>query len=108
VVRHMFKGVLFIHDESETENGGFFCAKAEHCVNTKKSEEVPPPPVQSFSEFVCGLHFVLIDSFSCIITIHFCFCFFYDQDDSAGPSFPPSSPGPFQSFCQQDNTHGCM
>lgn len=77
VVKHMFKGVLFIHDVNETENGGFFCAKAEHCVNTKNSAEVllPPPPMQSFSEnFVCGLDFVLLDGFSyCIIIIVICF-----------------------------------
>ncbi|XP_078170913.1 kow domain-containing transcription factor 1 isoform X2 [Carex rostrata] len=78
VVKHMFKGVLFIHDESEDENSGFFCAKAEHCVNTK-IPEVPPPPMQSFSE---------------------------NPDDSAGPSFPPSSDGWVQSSCQQDSAHG--
>lgn len=79
VVKHMFKGVLFIHDESEDENSGFFCAKAEHCVNTK-IPEVPPPPMQSFSENpVGGLDFVLLDRIfflDCII-IKFTWFSFY-------------------------------
>ncbi|KAJ3696098.1 hypothetical protein LUZ60_001475 [Juncus effusus] len=73
VVKHMYRGVLFIHSEDETENSGYFCAKSEHCESTKKPKELPE---QSFGE---------------------------NMDDNSAPFFPPPSPSPFQSFDQQDN-----
>ncbi|XP_008794002.2 protein RNA-directed DNA methylation 3 [Phoenix dactylifera] len=38
IVKHMYKGTLFIYDENETENSGFFCAKSASCENMKESK----------------------------------------------------------------------
>jgi len=31
IVKQIYKGVIFLHDENETENCGYFCAKAQIC-----------------------------------------------------------------------------
>lgn len=31
IVKQIYKGVVFFHDENETENCGYFCAKAQIC-----------------------------------------------------------------------------
>ncbi|CAL9106355.1 unnamed protein product [Musa textilis] len=38
VVKHMYKGTLFIHDEYETKNSGFFCVKSMSCEKVKESK----------------------------------------------------------------------
>ncbi|KAK8953579.1 hypothetical protein KSP40_PGU003815 [Platanthera guangdongensis] len=39
IVRHMYKGILFIYDECQSENNGFFCAKSGICDLVKKSRD---------------------------------------------------------------------
>ncbi|XP_020091605.1 protein RNA-directed DNA methylation 3 isoform X3 [Ananas comosus] len=39
IVKHLYRGSIFIYDENETENSGFFCAKSESCEKIKKSRE---------------------------------------------------------------------
>ncbi|KAK1270352.1 hypothetical protein QJS04_geneDACA013068 [Acorus gramineus] len=34
IVRHMYRGVLFIYDANHEESGGFFCAKSDLCEST--------------------------------------------------------------------------
>lgn len=31
IVKQIYKGVIFLHDENESENCGYFCAKAQIC-----------------------------------------------------------------------------
>ncbi|XP_010933199.1 uncharacterized protein [Elaeis guineensis] len=56
IVRHMYKGTLFIYDENETENSGFFCAKSASCENLKElkgeksSHSFFQPPMRSSEE----------------------------------------------------------
>lgn len=40
IVKHMYKGTLFIYDENETENSGFFCVKSASCENMKESKVI--------------------------------------------------------------------
>ncbi|CAN6332486.1 unnamed protein product [Urochloa humidicola] len=40
VVKHLYKGVLFIYNESESENCGFFCALSGSCENVKKRKDL--------------------------------------------------------------------
>ncbi|KAL0903619.1 hypothetical protein M5K25_028011 [Dendrobium thyrsiflorum] len=40
IVRHMYKGVLFIYDECQSENNGFFCANSGICDIVKKSRDL--------------------------------------------------------------------
>ncbi|KAF0925336.1 hypothetical protein E2562_016028 [Oryza meyeriana var. granulata] len=40
VVKHMYMGILFIYNESESENNGFFCAQCGACENVKKRKEL--------------------------------------------------------------------
>ncbi|KAH0462249.1 hypothetical protein IEQ34_009824 [Dendrobium chrysotoxum] len=40
IVRHMYKGVLFIYDECQSENNGFFCANSGICDLVKKSRDL--------------------------------------------------------------------
>ncbi|KAK9190118.1 hypothetical protein WN943_018719 [Citrus x changshan-huyou] len=35
IVKKIYRGILFIYDENETENGGYFCSKSQHCEKTK-------------------------------------------------------------------------
>uniref|UniRef100_A0A1D1Y2K9 Putative transcription elongation factor SPT5 1 n=1 Tax=Anthurium amnicola TaxID=1678845 RepID=A0A1D1Y2K9_9ARAE len=37
IVRHMYKGTLFIHEEENLENNSFFCAKSELCEVMKEN-----------------------------------------------------------------------
>jgi hypothetical protein len=39
VVKHLYMGILFIYNESESENCGFFCAQSGSCENVKKRKE---------------------------------------------------------------------
>ncbi|KAK3138335.1 hypothetical protein QOZ80_5AG0367480 [Eleusine coracana subsp. coracana] len=39
VVKHLYLGILFIYNESESENFGFFCAQCGSCENIKKRKE---------------------------------------------------------------------
>lgn len=43
-------GILFIYDESESENNGFFCAQCGSCENVKKRRDV--------TNSVCLMHYV--------------------------------------------------
>ncbi|KAL5231855.1 hypothetical protein ABZP36_030631 [Zizania latifolia] len=40
VVKHLYMGILFIYNESESENSGFFCAQCGSCENVKKRKEL--------------------------------------------------------------------
>uniref|UniRef100_J3M8P4 KOW domain-containing protein n=1 Tax=Oryza brachyantha TaxID=4533 RepID=J3M8P4_ORYBR len=40
VVKHLYMGILFIYNESESENNGYFCAQCGACENVKKRKEV--------------------------------------------------------------------
>lgn len=31
IVRKIYRGTIFLYDENETENGGYFCAKSQMC-----------------------------------------------------------------------------
>lgn len=35
IVKKIYRGILFIYDENETENGSYFCSKSQHCEKTK-------------------------------------------------------------------------
>ncbi|VAH20895.1 unnamed protein product [Triticum turgidum subsp. durum] len=57
VVKHLYMGILFIYDESESENNGFFCAQCGSCENVKKRRDVTnsednPIPMFSDSAFI--------------------------------------------------------
>jgi transcription elongation factor SPT5 len=40
VVKHLYMGILFIYNESESENSGYFCAQCGSCENIKKRREL--------------------------------------------------------------------
>ncbi|RLN30535.1 hypothetical protein C2845_PM05G32910 [Panicum miliaceum] len=40
VVKHLYMGILFIYNESESENCGFFCAQCGSCENVKKQKDL--------------------------------------------------------------------
>ena len=40
VVKHLYLGILFIYNESESENCGFFCAQCGSCENVKKRKDL--------------------------------------------------------------------
>ncbi|KAF9594219.1 hypothetical protein IFM89_028876 [Coptis chinensis] len=40
IVKHICKSTTFIYDESQLENGGYFCAKSQMCENISNSKEV--------------------------------------------------------------------
>ncbi|RLN00074.1 protein RNA-directed DNA methylation 3 [Panicum miliaceum] len=40
VVKHLYMGILFIYNESESENCGFFCAQCGSCGNVKKRKDL--------------------------------------------------------------------
>jgi transcription elongation factor SPT5 len=40
VVKHLYMGILFIYNESESENGGYFCAQCGSCENIKKRRQL--------------------------------------------------------------------
>ncbi|XP_062231805.1 protein RNA-directed DNA methylation 3 [Phragmites australis] len=58
VVKHLYMGILFIYNESESENCGFFCAQCVSCENIKKrkdmgssaTENLEDNPIPMFSE----------------------------------------------------------
>ncbi|KAM0835533.1 hypothetical protein ACQ4PT_062861 [Festuca glaucescens] len=57
VVKHLYMGILFIYNESESENGGYFCAQCGSCENIKKRRELTnsedsPIPMFSDSSFI--------------------------------------------------------
>jgi transcription elongation factor SPT5 len=35
VVRQVYRGIIFLYDESEEENGGYFCCKSQSCEKVK-------------------------------------------------------------------------
>lgn len=37
IVKLIYRGVIFLYDENEEENGGYFCCKARLCVKIKNS-----------------------------------------------------------------------
>ena len=47
IVRHMYRGTLFIYDENQEENSGIFCTKSDLC-------ESISPPKDSFGKAVSG------------------------------------------------------
>ncbi|KAK1409632.1 hypothetical protein QVD17_36161 [Tagetes erecta] len=40
IVKQIYKGVIFLHDENETENCGYFCAKAQICEKMNFSADI--------------------------------------------------------------------
>ncbi|XP_058074942.1 protein RNA-directed DNA methylation 3-like isoform X2 [Magnolia sinica] len=40
IVRHIYKGMVFIYDGNESENCGFFCSKSEYCEKYSKDGDV--------------------------------------------------------------------
>lgn len=38
-VKHIYRGVVFLYDENETENGGYFCCKSKICEKVKFSPD---------------------------------------------------------------------
>ncbi|KQK05519.1 protein RNA-directed DNA methylation 3 isoform X2 [Brachypodium distachyon] len=53
VVKHLYMGILFIHNDSESENNGFFCAQCGSCENIKKRRELASSednPISMFSD----------------------------------------------------------
>jgi hypothetical protein len=40
IVKHLYLGILFIYNESESENFGFFSAQCGSCKNIKKQKEM--------------------------------------------------------------------
>nr|GEV62812.1 zinc finger, CCHC-type, transcription elongation factor Spt5 [Tanacetum cinerariifolium] len=41
IVKQIYKGVIFLHDENESENCGYFCAKAQICEKMDFSADFP-------------------------------------------------------------------
>ncbi|EEF28368.1 suppressor of ty, putative [Ricinus communis] len=39
-VKQIYRGIIFMHDQNETENGGYFCSKAQLCEKIKLSFDV--------------------------------------------------------------------
>uniref|UniRef100_A0ACD5T8S6 Uncharacterized protein n=1 Tax=Avena sativa TaxID=4498 RepID=A0ACD5T8S6_AVESA len=57
VVKHLYMGILFIYNENESENSGYFCAQCGSCENIKKRRELAdsednPIPMFSDSGFI--------------------------------------------------------
>ncbi|CAN1799948.1 Protein RNA-directed DNA methylation 3 [Linum perenne] len=40
IVKQIYRGIVFIYDDNETENGGYFCSKAQICEKVKLSSEI--------------------------------------------------------------------
>nr|XP_043631460.1 protein RNA-directed DNA methylation 3 isoform X2 [Erigeron canadensis] len=40
IVKQIYKGVVFLHDENESENCGYFCAKAQICEKMESSADL--------------------------------------------------------------------
>ncbi|KAM3698430.1 hypothetical protein ACJW31_06G187600 [Castanea mollissima] len=40
IVRQIYRGTIFLYDENEAENGGYFCAKSQMCEKVKLSSDV--------------------------------------------------------------------
>ncbi|KAJ0103247.1 hypothetical protein Patl1_06019 [Pistacia atlantica] len=39
IVRQIYRGIIFLYDENETENGGYFCTKSQLCEKIKISAD---------------------------------------------------------------------
>lgn len=37
IVKQIYRGTIFLYDENEQENGGYFCSKAQMCEKVKLS-----------------------------------------------------------------------
>lgn len=37
IVKQIYRGIIFLYDENEQENGGFICCKSQICEKTKLS-----------------------------------------------------------------------
>jgi hypothetical protein len=37
IVKQIYRGIIFIYDQNETEDGGYFCSKAQMCEKIKLS-----------------------------------------------------------------------
>ncbi|CAN1238473.1 Protein RNA-directed DNA methylation 3 [Linum grandiflorum] len=52
IVKQIYRGVVFIHnDDNETENGGYFCSRAQICEKVKLSSELFKEKVGDESSF---------------------------------------------------------
>lgn len=40
IVKQVYRGTIFMFDENETENGGYFCSKSQMCEKIKLSIDV--------------------------------------------------------------------
>ena len=40
IVRQIYRGTIFLYDENEAENGGYFCAKSQMCEKVKLSSDM--------------------------------------------------------------------
>ncbi|GAV92176.1 LOW QUALITY PROTEIN: KOW domain-containing protein/Spt5-NGN domain-containing protein, partial [Cephalotus follicularis] len=72
IVRHVYRGTVFLYDENETENSGYFCSKAEMCEKIKLSVDASnekvvflnnghshlfTPPCLSFATLLLPIHY---------------------------------------------------
>lgn len=39
IVKQIYRGTVFLYDEVEQENGGYFCSKAQNCEKIKLSSD---------------------------------------------------------------------
>lgn len=51
IVRQIYRGTIFLYDENETENGGYFCSKSHMCEKIKLYNDACKEKVGSFFLF---------------------------------------------------------
>lgn len=51
IVRQIYRGIIFIYDDNELENGGYICSKAQCCDKIKISVDSFPGKVSNFMEW---------------------------------------------------------
>lgn len=95
-MKHMYKGTLFVHDEYETKNSGFFSVKSVSCEKVKESKNSYGVKVGKVGNAILG--------FSCSCDL-FILSIFSVQGKEANTSFSQS---PIRTFDRENNAHGCM
>jgi hypothetical protein len=61
IVKQIYRGIIFIYDQNETEDGGYFCSKAQMCEKIKLSFDACYGKVVPFEK---SNHIILSTPFS--------------------------------------------
>lgn len=59
-IKQIYRGIIFVHDEKEEENGGYFCTKAQCCEKVKISTNTFSVKV---SDFFSQIYYFLINGY---------------------------------------------